>query len=115
MIGIPKFASIVSTVRFAPLLYDELIRLKRPNVPTFGPTIWTRVSRGIERIVTCLVCGTTWRTMSTSLRWPETVVTEPNVAAGRPPGESEPITKMLMGPPDAAATSEAMGTFWIWS
>src|SRR5271163_397297 len=101
LIGIPKLAVIVCTSWLAPELYEELIRLYVPNCETSDPSIETTVSRGMERIWICLVDGVTRHSWTTSLRWPVTTEAEP-YAVPSPTRLSEPMTRIVKGPPLAA-------------
>ncbi len=78
----------------------------------------TTVSRGMETICICLVDGVTRHSCTTSLRCPVTRDADPNAWAAEldsPTRVSEPMTRMVKGPPLCAATSAAMWILSIWS
>ena len=77
----------------------------------------TTVSRGMETIWICLVDGVTRHSCSTSLRCPVTSVEEPKAWTPwpvTPTRLSEPMTRMVNGPPFCTASSAVMWTLSIW-
>ena len=68
----------------------------------------TTVSRGMEMIWICLVDGVTRHSCTTSLRCPVTAEDEPKALAAcddSPTRESEPMTRIVNGPPFAATSA----------
>ncbi len=77
----------------------------------------TTVSRGIETIWICLVEGVTRHNCTTSLRWPVTTDEEPKDWTADPVSPtrvSEPMTRIVKGPPPWTATSSATWILLIW-
>ena len=78
------------------------------------------MSRGIDRIVTVPLAGSTWMILTTSLRWPDTDPVEAPVCLATgpesPARESEPIERMLKG---WFGTGYVIAghvlSVWIWS
>ena len=92
------------------------MRLYVPYSRCPAASIETTVSRGIDTTWICFVDGVTRHSCTTSLRCPVTSRTIRTLAcdADSPTRVSEPMTRMVKGPPPAA-TSSAMCTLLIWS
>ena len=81
------------------------------------PATVTMVSRGIESTRTSPVAGTTWRTFTTSLRWPPSSAVSPKWAWSAeliPARVSEPMRSTLKGCPAGARVRCLTVTLATW-